>query len=188
MAVVRDGERRRVKSVPSRGLFFHTPGGNRVLVPWGGEGRVTQKIDATDPSEVSDALIASREMVLAEADRLRASVPGFENATVSLMADQLGITESRRLQGEYVMTREDLDHSFGDAIARTGHWTKYDCVYNIPYRSLLPQRPRQPARHRPLHFSGPPCPPRDQGDTAVHGYRRSRRHCRGVGGSVRRRR
>jgi hypothetical protein len=78
-------------------------------------------------------------MVFAEADRLRASVPGFEQATVSLMADQLGITESRRLQGEYVMTREDLDRPFDDVIARTGHWTKYDCVYNIPYRSLLPR-------------------------------------------------
>jgi 2-polyprenyl-6-methoxyphenol hydroxylase-like FAD-dependent oxidoreductase len=126
-------------AVPSRGLFFHTPGGNRVLVPWGGEGRVTRKIDATNPDEVSEALSASREMVFAEADRLRASVPGFEQATVSLMADQLGITESRRLQGEYVMTREDLDRPFDDVIARTGHWTKYDCVYNIPYRSLLPR-------------------------------------------------
>lgn len=127
------------RAVPNRGLFFHTPGGDRVLVPWGGEGRVTRKIDATNPDEVSEALTASREMVFTEADRLRASVPGFENATVSLMADQLGITESRRLQGEYVMTRDDLDRPFDDIIARTGHWTKYDCVYNIPYRSLLPR-------------------------------------------------
>ena len=37
------------------------------------------------------------------------------------------------------MTREDLDRPFDDVIARTGHWTKYDCVYNIPYRSLLPR-------------------------------------------------
>ena len=37
------------------------------------------------------------------------------------------------------MTRDDLDRTFDDAIARTGHWTKYDCVYNIPYRSLLPR-------------------------------------------------
>jgi hypothetical protein len=78
-------------------------------------------------------------MVMNEAARLRTSVPGFENATVSLVADQLGITESRRLQGEYIMTRDDLDRSFDDVIARTGHWTKYDCVYNIPYRSLLPR-------------------------------------------------
>jgi 2-polyprenyl-6-methoxyphenol hydroxylase-like FAD-dependent oxidoreductase len=126
-------------AVPARGLFFHTPGGGRVLVPWGGEARVRRKIDATDPAEVSEALTECREMVMAEADRLRASVPGFQQATVSLIADQLGITESRRLQGDYVMTREDLDRSFDDVIARTGHWTKYDCVYNIPYRSLLPR-------------------------------------------------
>ncbi len=126
-------------ALPIKGLFFHTPGGGRVLVPWGGEARTARKIDATDPMEVSDALVDCREMVMAEAGRLRASVPGFENATVSLIADQLGITESRRLQGEYVMTREDLDRPFDDVIARTGHWTKYDCVYNIPYRSLLPR-------------------------------------------------
>jgi hypothetical protein len=53
------------------------------------------------------------------------------------MADQLGVTESRRLLGEYVMTRDDMDATFEDVVARTGHWTKYDCVYNIPYRSLL---------------------------------------------------
>jgi FAD dependent oxidoreductase len=126
-------------AVPARGLFFHTPGGARVLVPWGGEARVRRKIDATDPAEVSDALVECRERVIAEADRLRASVPGFQQATVSLMADQLGITESRRLQGNYLMTRDDLDRPFDDVIARTGHWTKYDCVYNIPYRSLLPR-------------------------------------------------
>ena len=126
-------------AVPGRGLFFHTPGGGRVLVPWGGEARGNRKIDATDPAEVSNALTDCRDMVINEAARLRSSVPGFENATVSLMADQLGITESRRLQGDYVMTREDLDRQFDDVIARTGHWTKYDCVYNIPYRSLLPR-------------------------------------------------
>ncbi len=122
-----------------RGFYFHTPGGDRVLVPWGGEARISRKIDATDPLEVSDALVECRQMVLEEAGRLRDSVPGFEDASVSLLADQLGITESRRLLGEYVMTREDLDRSFLDSIARTGHWTKYDCVYNIPYRSLLPR-------------------------------------------------
>src|SRR5207244_4165991 len=122
-----------------RGLVSHTPGGGRVLAPGGGEARGNRKIDATDPAEVSNALTDCRDMVINEAARLRSSVPGFENATVSLMADQLGITESRRLQGDYVMTREDLDRQFDDVIARTGHWTKYDCVYNIPYRSLLPR-------------------------------------------------
>ena len=32
------------------------------------------------------------------------------------------------------------DQPFDDVVAVTGHWTKYGCVYQIPYRSLLPQR------------------------------------------------
>jgi hypothetical protein len=110
-----------------------------VLVPWGGEGRASRKIDATDPRQVSDALAECRRMVSEEAGRLRQSVPGFEDAYISFIADQLGVTESRRLRGEYVLTRDDLDRSFDDTVARTGHWTKYDCVYSIPYRSLVPR-------------------------------------------------
>jgi hypothetical protein len=150
-----------------RGLFFRSPGKGHALVPWGGEGRVRRKIDATDPQQVGEALIECRQMVAEEAARLRADVPGFEEAYVSLIADQLGITESRRLLGEYVMVRDDLDRPFDDAIARTGHWTKYDCVYNIPYRSLLPRRVQNllvagrciSAGHRVHHATKeiPPC-------------------------------
>ncbi|HSP53966.1 MAG TPA: FAD-dependent oxidoreductase, partial [Dehalococcoidia bacterium] len=88
----------------------------------------------------SDALVECRRMVMEEAARLKANVPGFEDAYISLIADQLGVTESRRLRGRHILARDDLDKPFDDTIAVTGHWTKYDCVYNIPYRSLLPQR------------------------------------------------
>ena len=123
-----------------RGLFFRSLGEGHALVPWGGEARVQRKINATDPHEVSEALVECRQMVMEEAARLKANVPGFEDAYVSLIADQLGVTESRRLRGQYVLARDDLDKPFDDVIAVTGHWTKYACVYNIPYRSLLPQR------------------------------------------------
>src|SRR3546814_12060781 len=76
-------------------------------LPWGGEARVKRKIDATDPQEVSEALVECRQMVMEEAARLRASVPGFEDAYVSLIADQLGITErseERRVGKECVST------------------------------------------------------------------------------------
>ncbi len=122
-----------------KGLFFRTLGEGRVLVPWGGEARATRRIDATDPLEVSQALVECRRMVREEAARLQGSMPAFRDAYISLIADQLGITESRRLQGEYVMSRDDLDRPFDDTVARTGHWTKYESVYNIPYRSLLPK-------------------------------------------------
>ena len=122
-----------------RGLFFHSVGEGHTLVPWGGEGRVRRRIDATDPRELSEALVECRRMVMEEASRLKANVPGFGDAYISLIADQLGITESRRMRGCYVLARDDLDKPFEDVIAVTGHWTKYACVYNIPYRSLLPQ-------------------------------------------------
>lgn len=120
-----------------RGLFFETKGRDRALIPWGGEMRVNRKIDATDPGEVSESLVECRRMVLEEAARLKGGVPGFEESYLSLVADQLGITESRRLQGSYVMSRDDIDKPFTDTIARTGHWTKYNCTYSIPFRSLL---------------------------------------------------
>ncbi len=150
-----------------RGLFFRSIGEGHALVPWGGEARVSRKIDATDPQEVSEALMECRQMVMQEAARLKANVPGFEHAYVSLIADQLGVTESRRLRGRYVLARDDLDKPFDDVIAVTGHWTKYACVYNIPYRSLLPQRVTNllaagrciSADHRAHHATKeiPPC-------------------------------
>ena len=50
---------------------------------------------------------------------------------------RIGITESRRLVGEYVLRREDMDQPMDDAIGITGHWTRYGARYWIPYRSLL---------------------------------------------------
>ena len=122
----------------AKGLWFRTVGHDRVLIPWGGEASAPRKIDATDPTEVSESLVECRHLVNEEANRLKASHPGFEDAYISLVADQLGITESRRLQGQYTMSRDDLNRPFDDTIARTGHWTRYDCTYSIPYRSLLP--------------------------------------------------
>jgi 2-polyprenyl-6-methoxyphenol hydroxylase-like FAD-dependent oxidoreductase len=122
-----------------KGLFFRTLGQGRVLIPWGGEARSPLRIDATNPDDLTRAELECRRLVMEEADRLKTVVPSFEEAYVSLIAHQLGITESRRLTGEYVLRREDLGRAFPDTVARTGHWTKYDCVYNIPYRSLLPR-------------------------------------------------
>ncbi|HEV8712903.1 MAG TPA: FAD-dependent oxidoreductase, partial [Candidatus Binatia bacterium] len=75
--------------------------------------------------------------VMEEVDRLRRELPGFAKAHLCHIADQLGITESRRLVGEYVLGRDDIDKPCDDVITITGHWTKYEALYYIPYRSLL---------------------------------------------------
>jgi hypothetical protein len=122
--------------------FVQTLGDGHVLVTWGGEGRIDRRIDATNPDDLTHAEVECRRKVDEAAARLRATVPGFERAYVTDTAVQLGVTESRRLLGRYVVARDDIDQTFPDTVARTGNWTKYDCVYDIPYRSLLPMSVR----------------------------------------------
>jgi glycine/D-amino acid oxidase-like deaminating enzyme len=120
--------------------FFKTVFPDQVLLPWGAAERIDRRIDATNPDDLTHAEIECRRMVMEEVDRLRAQVPGFDKSYLTDVALTLGITESRRLSGRYVLSRDDLNKPFEDVIAETGHWTKYDCTYQIPYRSLLPQR------------------------------------------------
>jgi hypothetical protein len=122
------------------GFFFKTVKPGQVLMPWGAAERIERRIDATDPDDLTFAEIECRRMVMAEVDRLRAQVPGFEDSYLTDVALTLGVTESRRLNGAYTLARDDVGTIFDDTIATTGHWTKYGAVYHIPYRSLLPQR------------------------------------------------
>jgi hypothetical protein len=117
---------------------FHTLGEGKVLFPWGATEKL-RRIDPTSPEDLSFALLECRRQVMEVLDRLRREVPGFARASLSQVADQLGITESRRLQGAYVLVREDMDQPFDDAIAVTGHWTKSGVTYSIPFRCLLPR-------------------------------------------------
>jgi hypothetical protein len=124
------------------GTFFKTPGGGRTLMPWGIADALDRKIDPTDPDDLTHAEVECRRLVMEVADRIRAEVPGFQQAYVSDLAWQLGITESRRLTGAYVLRKEDEDVVFPDTVASTGNWTKYGVAYHVPYRSLLPRRVR----------------------------------------------
>jgi len=124
-------------ALSSGGWFFRTVGEGQMLMPWGATDRIIRKIDATDPADLTLAELECRKMVMQEVDRLRAEVPQFRRAHLCDIATQLGITESRRLVGEYVLRREDMDRPLDDAIGITGHWTRYGARYWIPYRSLL---------------------------------------------------
>jgi hypothetical protein len=126
-------------AIDAKGWFFHTPGEGRVLFPWGATGRIERQIDATDPADLTYAELECRRMVMEEVDHLRRELPAFARAHVCDVATQLGVTESRRLGGEYVLARDDADKGFADTIALTGNWTKYETLYSIPYRCLLPR-------------------------------------------------
>ena len=98
---------------------------------------VAGKIDATDPDDLTRAQLACRRNVMDAVEALRRAHPQLAQAHVCEIARDLGITESRRLLGDVVLTRDDMDQPRADAVALTGHWTKYGALYWIPYGSLL---------------------------------------------------
>ncbi|MBQ4110068.1 MAG: FAD-dependent oxidoreductase [Clostridia bacterium] len=134
-----------------------------ILVFWGiGEGILhfnTTRIikhDPTNPFEISKAEILSRQQIFEIVKFLKKYSSAFEKSTVISIANHIGIRESRKLKGVYVLTGEDLINctKFEDSIALgnydldihnpTGagtshHYFKQGEYYTIPYRSLLPK-------------------------------------------------
>lgn len=108
----------------------------------------------TDPKLRSKAVVKGRQMIRRLARFLPKYIPGFQNAFLLKEANQLGIRESYRIVGQYVLTEQDyVDRArFEDGIAR-GDWyidvhsvTKESVneakfsrgeYYEIPYRSLI---------------------------------------------------
>ena len=111
-------------------------------------------VDATDPEQLTRAEVAGRRQVREYARFLRDRVPGFEGSVVVATSPAIGVRESRRVHGAYVLTREDVleGRRFEDEIALCGapiedHHAGGDTawqyvgeagVYGIPYRCLLP--------------------------------------------------
>ena len=114
------------------------------------------KHDPTDPFAVTEAELQAREQVFELWQFLHDNVDGFQNARVLSTAMHIGIRESRKVEGEYTITVEDLKSlcRFPDGIATAnydidihnpegagtshyyfgkGEW------YEIPYRCLLPR-------------------------------------------------
>jgi len=116
-------------------------------------------IDVTKPGYQTRALITGRRAILRLALFMKKYFPGFENAWLSQVAVLLGIRESRRIVGEYVLTGADVlsYKKFPDAICRSnypvdihGALDEYADVkrpdlpeeqrfYEIPYRCLAPK-------------------------------------------------
>jgi NADPH-dependent 2,4-dienoyl-CoA reductase/sulfur reductase-like enzyme len=118
--------------------IFRTTNPGQALLPWGSVARLDRRIDATDPRELSYAELECRRLVMEEFRSLRAKFTELRDAHLCEIARLIGITESRRLVGRRVLLRADRQQPQPDAIAITGHWTKYGAVYAIPYGCLVP--------------------------------------------------
>ena len=79
-------------------------------------------VDGTDARSLSAGEIEGRRQVVDYLRFLRAKVPGFEGAYALDIAPQLGIRETRRLVGDYMLTGDDVVGcaDFDDSIGVNG--------------------------------------------------------------------
>jgi hypothetical protein len=79
-----------------------------------------------------------RARIYALLDFIRANMPGFRDCYVIDVAPQLGVRQTRLLDGDYVVTKEDVAKRihFADSVARGRD-------YYTPYRALLPRKVEQ---------------------------------------------
>jgi hypothetical protein len=144
--------------------IFRTTNPGQALLPWGSMARIDRRIDATDPRELSFAELECRRLVMEEFRGLRARFAELRDAHLCEIARLIGITESRRLVGRRVLLRADRQKPQADAIAITGHWTKYGAVYAI--RTCLVPNELDNLLVTGRCIRRPPDPQRDQGDSA----------------------
>ena len=117
-------------------------------------------MDATDARQLSDGEIEGRRQITEYFSFLRNEVPGFKDSAIVDIAAQIGVRETRRIMGDYVLTGEDILSSarFDDAIGINAwpievhaagridwqfprNWeSQTGRVYNdLPWRMLVPK-------------------------------------------------
>jgi len=125
-------------------------------------------VDNTKPETVSAALVQGRKMAAAYRDALAEFVPkAFANSYLVMTGSMMGIRETRRIEGDYVLTLQDYleRRTFPDEICRNSyfidvHWAKEEAgrqskdnekwekktfryekgeSHGIPYRCLTPK-------------------------------------------------
>ncbi len=91
--------------------------------------------DGVDPESLTRAEFDARARIAAAVDEVRQNLPGFENCYLLDVAEQMGVRQTRLLQGEYVVTKDDITarRHFADSVARGRD-------YYTPYRALLPRQ------------------------------------------------
>jgi len=116
-------------------------------------------MDLTDPWQLSNVEVAGRQQSMEYVRFLQDRVPGYRHSYLVATSTRVGVRETRRLVGEYVLDREDFVHalSHDDDIARCGapiedhgqgDSTRWEYVgglaapdgrsYGVPFGSLVP--------------------------------------------------
>ncbi|ADL69215.1 glucose-inhibited division protein A [Thermoanaerobacterium thermosaccharolyticum DSM 571] len=134
-------------------LFFETDIPGEVIVNM----TRVQRLNGTNIYDLTKSEIYGREQAFEVYNFMKKHIPGFQKAYLISTGPQIGVRETRKIIGEYVLTAEDLITSkhFDDCIAIGGYpidihspdgdKTTYmnlgeDNIYEIPFRSLYSKK------------------------------------------------
>ena len=115
--------------------------------------------NATDVVERSESELDGRRQIESVSEFMIQYVPGFEHAFVSVTGSEVGVRETRHIEGLYTLTGQDAyeGRKFEDSVSRgyfpidlhnpdgaTGYgnggvWMVLKDTFDIPYRSLVPK-------------------------------------------------
>ena len=92
------------------------------------------KLSGLKVADLTAAEIEGRGRIERLLDFARQNVPGFEQAYIVDFAPQTGVRQTRLLEGEYIVTKDDVikRRHFSDTVCRGRD-------YYTPYRALLPR-------------------------------------------------
>jgi hypothetical protein len=123
----------------------------------------SSQVGNADPTDVRDLTyceIECRKQIVIALKFIKKYMPGFENAYLTRMCQELRIRESRRIMGDYVLCKQDVAEArkFKDVIGKssfssgakhvaTTETIAYEGIvhpkdggsYDIPYRCLVPR-------------------------------------------------
>ena len=145
-------EQGKIKNIREDVLYFHTLTDGIVHF---NSTRIVKK-NPVNAFELTEAETEAREQVFELYEFLKCHIDGFQNSRLIMTAPQIGVRESRKIEGEYILTGEDLIScvKFEDSIAAgnydidihnpegsgTSHYYFKDGeYYTIPYRCLIPK-------------------------------------------------
>ncbi len=112
-------------------------------------------VNATDPDLLTAAEMEGRRQAIEYIRFLTDKIPGYERAQLATFGMQIGVRETRRVYGDYRLTRDDVlaarqfddqiglcgapieDH--GDGAGTQWHYLPEGSCVGIPYRTLLPR-------------------------------------------------
>jgi hypothetical protein len=142
--------RRAVKEAIERGTLpfdlgiereFGAPGVHAEKLVYEGEINVwsgnLMNMDGTDPKDLTQAEVITREHTMRLAGFLKGHIPGFEKSRIEMTSTQAGVRATRQIIGRASPSGEEVQKKvFADTVAKPYAYKPM----RLPYGSILPQK------------------------------------------------